>query len=108
MFKKYKPKNEFRYNYDSKHPNYIFGESKNKYKSLGITHKETTFNKKNMPLKYNPNRLSKSKAYIRHGVITTKKSNYSKKLKNYRFADCDYKNVKSKIRNYKKQNKNFW
>ena len=108
MTRKYKSKNEFRYNFDSRHPNYIFGESRNKYKSLGITHKDKTFNQKNMPLKCNPNKLDKSKAYIRYGVITSKKTNYSKKLKNYGFSKSDYANVKSKIRNYKKINKNNW
>ena len=61
-----------------------------------------------MPLKINPDRNDCSSAYIRNGVITSKKRNYSKKLKNLDFCLDDFKVVKSKIRNYKKKNKKFW
>lgn len=97
------PKNEFRYNYDTKHPNYIFLETGNKYRSFGITHKDKTFNKSNMPLIQNPNPSDKKNSYLRHGVVSSKKSNYGKKLDNFSFNDVDFKNVKSKVRHYKKR-----
>lgn len=99
-------RNEFRYNNQTKHPNYIFEESNGKYRSLGVTHQERTFGKQNMPLDKNPKKGEEKKAYIRNGVISAKKSNYSKKtINNMSFNQSDYKNVKSKIRNYKKNRK---
>ena len=99
-------RNEFRYNNQTRHPNYVFEEESGKYHSLGITHGEQTFGKKNMPLKQNPKKGEEKPAYIRNGIITDKKSNYSKKpIKNMQFENSDFSNVKSKIRNYKKQRK---
>lgn len=97
------PKNEFRYNYDTKHPNYIFLETGNKYRGFGITHNEKTFNKGNMLLSKNPNPNDIKKSYVRHGVVSSKKCNYGKKLDGYSFSDADFKNVKSKVRHYKKR-----
>ena len=106
--RKYIPKNEFRYNNSTNHPNYIFEEFDNKYHSVGITHKSKTFGKNNMPLLNNPDSRKINLAYIRNGVITDKKKNYSKKpIKNMSFSAIDFPKVKSKIRNFKKrQNKN--
>ncbi len=99
-------RNEFRYNNQTKHPNYVFEEKSGKYHSVGITHGEQTFGKKNMPLKQNPKKGDKQSAYVRSGIITDKKNNYSKKpIKNMQFENSDFTNVKSKIRNYKKQRK---
>ena len=106
MSKKYFRKNEFRYNNTTKHPNYIFEEFGNKYHSVGITHKDKTFGKSNMPLSKNPDNRKKEKTYIRNGIITDKKKNYSKKpIKNMSFDREDFPKVKSKIRNFKKRQK---
>ena len=94
-------KNEFRYNYDTKHPSYVFMEDENKYKAFGLTHKNKTFNKTNMPLSKNPNPDDENTSYLRNGVVSSKKKNFSPILKNFVFSDEDFKNVKSKIRNYK-------
>ena len=99
-------RNEFRYNNSTKHPNYIFEEDGNKYHSLGITHKNTTFGKSNMPLRYNPDKRKQESAFVRTGIITDKKNNYSRKpIKNMSFDKEDFYKVKSKIRNYKKRQK---
>ncbi len=104
-------KNEFRYNNQTKHPNYIFEEQGNRYHSLGITHHETTKDKKgrkhkNMPLKNNPDKGDSNGAYIRYGVITDKKKNYSERtIKRLKFSEDDFALVKSKVRNYKKERK---
>lgn len=103
--KTFKTRNEFRYNYSQNHKNYVFGEVGNKYKSLGITHEKSTFNKKNMPLKTNPQKGKSEQSYIRNGIVSDKKQNYGRPLTNYAFDYNDYKNVKSKIRNYKKRRK---
>ena len=104
--KKSSVRNEFRYNNQTKHPNYIFEETNGKYRSLGITHSSSTFGKRNMPLEKNPRTGENKQAYIRNGIISDKKSNYSKKtIKNMKFSESDLKNTKSKIRNYKKTKK---
>lgn len=94
-------KNEFRYNYDTKHPTYVFMEDEHKYKAFGLTHKDKTFNKNNMPLNKNPNPNDKNSSYLRTGVVSSKKKNFGSVLKNFIFSDEDFKNVKSKVRNYK-------
>ncbi len=103
---KKKSKNEFRYNNSTNHPNYIFEEFGNKYHSIGITHQDKTFGKNNMPLSKNPDKRKTDDAYIRNGIITDKKNNYSKKtIKNMSFDSEDFPKVKSKIRNFKKRQK---
>lgn len=97
-------KNEFRYNNKTEHPNYIFEERGKKYRAVGLTHSDTTFGLKNMPLKQNPNSRDKDAAYIRNGIISESKSSFSKKpIKNFAFGKDDFPNVKAKIRNYKKR-----
>lgn len=55
-----------------------------------------------MPLKENPQGNKKEKSFVRYGIITRKKHNFSSPLNNYKFNKGDFRNVKSKIRNYKK------
>ena len=99
-------KNEFRYNYNTKHMNYVFEEQGKKYHSLGLTHQKKTFGKKNMPLSQNPQKNAKGKSYIRNGIITDNKRSYSQKTyKNFSFANADKPNIKSKIRYYKSRRK---
>lgn len=108
MSKKYLPKNEFRYNKQTKHMNYVFGSNGKKNKSLGLTTEKVTFGRNNMPLNKNARIGSTEQSYIRNGVITEKREYYSHKAKSYCFSKDDYCNVKSKIRNYKKNNKKYW
>ena len=101
----FRPRNEFRYNNYTRHPNYVFGEDDNSYHSLGITHEKYTFGRKNMPLAQNPKRGDKSKAYIRNGVIRRNKKYYGRILTDYSFSSEDKAKIKSKIRQYKKRNR---
>ena len=104
--KKVKPKDEFRFNHKTGHMNYVFGETEEDYKSVGLTSKETTFGKKNMPLEKNPKKGDSGKSYIRNGIISDRKGSYSEKVaKNYEFSEEDKPKVKGKIRNYKKGQK---
>ncbi len=104
--KQVKPKDEFRFNHDTGHMNFVFGETEEEYKSVGLTSKETTFGKKNMPLEQNPKKGDSGKSYIRNGIISDNKRSYSEKTaKNYEFSKADKSNVKSKVRNYKKEQK---
>jgi len=58
-----------------------------------------------MPLQQNPKHNKTNKAFIRNGIISNRKSSFGEPLRNYSFSNDDFKNVKAKIRNYKKKNK---
>ncbi len=104
-------KNEFRYNYYTKHENFIFEEDGDNFHSLGLTHNKQTKDKnkkwhKNMPLNKNPQKNKTETSYLRYGVITQNKKTFSNKPdKRFVFDDSDKASVKSKIRNYKKKRK---
>lgn len=100
--KKYKAKNEFRYNKRTNHPNYIFEDDGTNYTAVGLTHSSKTFGKKNMPLKDNPQKGKSKKAYVRNGIIREKHRYFDIPTKKFSFSSQEYTNVKSKIRNYKK------
>ncbi len=95
--------NEFRYNRHVNHNTYVFGDDGKKYKAVGITHKETTFGLRNMPLEINPQKDRTEPAFVRNGIISDTYSAFDKPKKNFSFSINDFKNVKSKIRNYKKR-----
>ncbi|MGN0824555.1 MAG: hypothetical protein ACI4MB_05765 [Candidatus Coproplasma sp.] len=98
-------RDEFRYNLETEHPNYIFEQSGKKIRAMGLTHKNETFGKPNMPLKNNPDPTDKEEAYIRNGIITQKGRMGKKRLKHLKFSDDDKSIVKSKKRNYRKVRK---
>lgn len=103
--KRYRAKNEFRYCKKTKHTAYVFEDDGKKYNAVGITHKEKTFGKKNMPLDNNPQRGKTEKAYIRNGIIRERHNSFGPKRNNFEFSETDFPKVKSKIRNYKKERK---
>lgn len=104
--KKRKPKAEFRFNYDNKHKQFVFEQEGNQYRSVGLTHEEKTFGIKNMPLHANPQSKKNEQAYIRNGIVSGNVKSYSKRtIKSLKFSSEDLKNVKAKIRNYKKRRK---
>lgn len=104
--KKYPQRDEFRYNNKTDHPNWVFEEANGKRRAFGITHKEETFGKKNMPLKDNPNKKDPQPAFIRNGVITENSDDFSENLiRNLQFSKEDQAKVKSKRRNYIKRRK---
>lgn len=98
-------RDEFRYSYDEEHPNYCIQEKNGKITSFGVTHRETTFGVKNMPLEQNPEQGKTKQSFIRNGVVTGKKKRYGGRMKNFRLSPADRANVKSKKRNYKKVSK---
>lgn len=103
MSKKFLSKNEFRFNRKINHNTYVFGDDGKRYKAVGITHSDKTFGKENMPLKVNPQKGKKEKAYIRNGIISDIHLHFDKPKKNFIFSKEDFPKVKSKIRNYKKK-----
>lgn len=107
MSKRY-ARNEFRYNYKTKHYNYIFEEDGKLLHGVGITHQKRTRLKnkwyKNMPLKQNPQQNKIEKSYIRSGYIAQNKNTFGKVDKRFAFRnDTDKANVKSKIRHFKNE-----
>lgn len=98
---KRKALNEFRYNYATGHTNYVFEDTGNRYNGVGLTTDPTTFKKSNMPLKTNAKKNDTVQSYVRNGIVSKKKNKYSSVDKRFKFSDDDFKNVKSKIRNFK-------
>lgn len=99
-------RDEYRYNIDTDHMNWVFEQDGEEYKSFGFTSKDTTFGIKNMPLENNPKKGDTRKSYIRNGVVTGTKHSYSAKTaKNYQLTGNDKANAKSKARHYKKEQK---
>lgn len=94
-------KNEFRFNRDTKHMNYIFLENNGKFRAVGLTTNPETFGRKNMPLKTNAQFGKNEPSYIRNGMISGKTNNFGEPDSRFKFSCEDFKNVKSKIRNYK-------
>ena len=59
-----------------------------------------------MPLKSNPKKGKEKKSYARNGIVEDSKRSFAKNpMKNMKFSQEDMPNVKSKIRNYKKERK---
>lgn len=88
--KHYKSKNEFRYNKNTKHTNYIFEDDGANYHAVGITHRDTTFGRNNMPLDSNPQDGKVEPAYIRNGIIRQPHSTFKKPRKNFSFSADDF------------------
>ena len=102
--RKYKPKNEFRYNNSPTakgHPNYVFGETDKKYKSFGITHSPSK-NYNSVRLAVNPNPKDKTSAYIEVKPKTANKKYYSEPLKDFKFSKSDMSIIRQLIKRYKK------
>lgn len=99
-------RDEFRYNINTKHYNYIFEahEKDDEYYALGLTTEDTTFGTKNMPLTHNPQKSKIEPSHIRNGEIVAGHKAFSKKVeKNINFDSEDIPNVKAKKRNAKKK-----
>lgn len=98
-------RNEFRYNYVTKHPNYIFEEDGSDYHSLGITHQKRTKIKnkwrKNTPLHKNPQNKKTKKSYLRYGYITQNKNTYGNIDAGFNFDELDISKVRTKVHSFK-------
>lgn len=102
--RKYKPKNEFRYNNSPSgagHKNYVFGETQNKYKSLSLTsHPKSDY--PYIKLRSNPENGNSADSYVETHPKTAKKKYYSEPLKDYKFSDEDMSIIRHLIKKYKK------
>ena len=102
--RKYKPRNEFRYNNSPRadtHPHYVFGETKTHYKSLGLT----STPKKGVPyytLTKNPEPNNTNKSHLQYAVHSANKKYYGEPLKGWKFAEEDMPVVRHTVKAYKK------
>ena len=102
--KKYKPCNEFRINKSPaahNHFNYVFGETKTHYKSLGLT----THPRDDIPhyrLTKNPEPHNNSSSYLQLKVLNTQKRYLPAIKKGWKFAKEDMPVVRHTIKQYKK------
>lgn len=102
--RKYKPKNEFRYNNSKSgagHPNYVFGETNTSYKSLSITHSPDK-RYKHVQLQNNPNPKDGRNAYLELKPKTARKEYYSVPLSGWNFSKPDMAVVRHTTKKYKK------
>ncbi|HBK01808.1 MAG TPA: hypothetical protein DDY77_02085 [Clostridiales bacterium] len=102
--RKYTPRNEFRRNTSktaSGHFDYVFGETKTQYKSIGLTHSPTA-DRKYYPLTKNPNPKDDRQSYIHLNVRGTNKKFFKAPEKGWEFAKEDMPVVRHTIKQYKK------
>ena len=104
--RKYIPRNEFRRNVSKSaqaHYNYVFGETKTHYKSLGLTTSPRD-DIAHYPLTKNPNPNPKNKktSYLQLKVLNTNKKYLPKVEENWAFAREDMPVVRHTIKKYKK------
>lgn len=103
--RKFKPRNEFRKNHSPAtigHPNYIFGETKTKYKSFGLTSSPRE-EERCIKLSKNPNPNNTNDSYLKLKVFTSKKSYVEDTpLEGWAFAKEDMPIVRHFIKKYKK------
>lgn len=102
--RKYKPKNEFRYNHSplaKGHPHFVFGETDTKYKSIGFTRSPVSGIKHTKAAK-NPNPKSNDDSYIQHRVHTARKSYYSEPLSGWTLSPEDRSLIRHLTKKYKK------
>ena len=73
------------------HPNYVVGETKNKYYSFGLTHSnKRDKSHSNYKLNKNPNSMDKEPSYLRKQIDHVEKSKYTKhKYKNFQMSKQD-------------------
>lgn len=106
--RKYKPLDEFRYNYSPSsagHPDHVFGYKNGKYKSLGLTHTPKKKHK-STKLNYNPDPNDNRPSYLQHKVKTTQSRYMSEPLSGWMLHKDDRYIVRRITKQYKKrQNK---
>lgn len=103
--KKYIPKNEFRRNHSPSsngHPNYIFGETSKKYKSLSLTSNPNDRERK-IELKHNPDPNSKDRSFVRVKPITTQKKYFDNDSLDWKFSVEDMGIIRLLIKDYKRR-----
>lgn len=104
-YRKYKVRNQFRYSKSKEsgyHPHYIFGETQDRYISLGMT----THPKKNMKVSKikSPNPSYSGDQYIQHKIFKMKKTAYKKKReKGWNFDSADLPLIRHMKKKHKKR-----
>ena len=102
---KYKVRNQFRFGKSKEsgyHPHYVFGETSDRYISLGMT----THPRKNMKVSkiQSPNPLYNGDQYIQHKIFKMKKTAYKdKREKGWSFDASDLPLIRHIKKKYKKR-----
>lgn len=104
---KYKAIHKFKYNMVTKHPAYIHSKQNDKYLYVSLTHAKQTKNKKNIPLKQNPNPKDKKQSFVLpQKKITTNNKTFNKKSYNsWKFCNEDKKLINKIIKKNKKEDR---
>lgn len=106
MPRNYKTRNQFRYSKNAEagyHPHYIFGESKDKYISLGMTTHPKKKHKVYL-LTETPNPKKEKKQYLHKKVFEMPKENYAKKrLQGWNFSMEDLSLIRHLKKRYRKR-----
>lgn len=96
----------FRKGYNGKltgHPQYIYGESGNNYKILGLTTSPITNGVKNEPLDDNPEPNNHEQAYVRTKPEQENKGVFGERLKGWKFSKKDKEKVRKIIDTHEKK-----
>lgn len=102
--RKYTPRNEFRQNHSPSargHYDYVFGETSNYYKSIGLTTNENDKYPK-YRLTKNPDPMSTDESYLRLKTRSTLKRYMPKIEIDWQFDEKDMPIVRRIIKTYKK------
>lgn len=92
---KFKPHfRKFHDNVTQGHPQYVYGKNKKNYKSIGITHSETTDHVKNIPMKSNPEPGKTKQAFMLPRPNRIPKKTRNKKLPDWTLSEADQKKAK--------------
>lgn len=84
------------------HPSYIYAETDDEYKYIGITHSPKTYGRFNKKLRFNPNSKDSRTSYARPFSTHDKKKNFKRKrLKGYKVHKADKKTFRNIKKNYR-------
>lgn len=86
-----------------RHPQVIVGATKTSFDSVGITHSPVSGKRNNIPLKNNPNKNDKRKAYLKKQIVREFKYRFSKAFKNYNLSNEDIEELIKYINSKKKK-----
>lgn len=92
---KFKP--HFRKFHDSEtqgHPQYVYGKNRKNYKTIGITHGETTDNVKNIPMERNPEPGKTKQSFMLPRPNRIPKKTRNRKLPGWTLTKKDEKKAK--------------
>lgn len=92
---KFKPHfRKFHDNVTQGHPQYVYGKNRKHFKSIGITHGDTTDNVKNIPMERNPEPGKSEPSFMLPRPNRIPKKTRNKKLPGWTLTKADRKKAK--------------